>query len=81
MRERIMPLVISTTFKLVSRWNSVIYFNVATFGSLVKYYVTLANIKSKFNHFLSFLLNWLQQGTNKRFGLLWLNHLSSIHFF
>jgi hypothetical protein len=32
--------------------------NVATFYLFVKYFVTLSNIKSKFN-FLSILLNWL----------------------
>jgi hypothetical protein len=31
MRERIMTLAISTTFNLISIWNSMIYFNIATF--------------------------------------------------
>jgi hypothetical protein len=42
-----MPLIISRSLELVRRWNSMIYFNIATFEQFIKYFITLGNIKGE----------------------------------
>jgi hypothetical protein len=59
MRKRVVPLIVCATFQFVGGWNGMIYHNVAIFEQFVKYFITLINIKCKFNLLLSFLLNRL----------------------
>jgi hypothetical protein len=45
------------------------YFDVTIFQYLIKYYVTLVNIKGEFNFFLPILLDWLERRACRKFGL------------
>jgi hypothetical protein len=78
MKKGTMPFIIYTRFQFLYRRICVQQFNVAILKYLIKYFITLSNIKCELN--FSFL-SQMQGRASSRFGLSRPNKLNDLYFF